>query len=55
VLKIPFFPVATSFKSLSLPTQVKTKSDSLAASSGVSAILPLYSLVHFSALDFVLL
>ena len=35
--------------------QVNTKSDSLAASSGVSAILPLYSLIHFSALDFVLL
>ena len=29
-LKIPFFPIATSFKSSSFPTHVKTKFESLA-------------------------
>ena len=40
---------------ISFPTHVKTYSASFAASAGVSAILPLYSLIHFSAFDFVLL
>ena len=55
VLKTPFSPKVTSLKSLSFPTQVKIYSASFAASEGVSAILPLYSLTHFSALDLVLL
>ena len=54
-LNIPFSPKVTSFKSSSFPTHVNTKSESLAASSGVSAILPLYCFIHFSALDLVLL
>ena len=55
VLKSPLSPKVTSLKSLSFPTQVKIYSASFAASAGVSAILPLYSLIHFSAFDFVLL
>ena len=55
VLNAPLLPKVTSLKSLSLPTQVKTYSASFAASAGVSAILPLNSLIHFSAFDFVLL
>ena len=55
VLKMPFFPIVTSCKSLSFPTQVNTKSEFFAACSGVSAISPLYCLIHFSAFDFVLL
>jgi len=51
----PFSPVATSLKSSSLPTHVKMKSAPSAASAGVLAILPLYSPIHFSALDLVLL
>jgi len=39
-LKIPLFPKVTSFRSLSFPTHVNTKSESFAASSGVSAIFP---------------
>ena len=53
VLNAPWSPKVTSLKSLSLPTQVKIYSASLAASAGVSAILPLYSPIHFSAFDFV--
>ena len=55
VLNNPFFPVATSLKSSSLPTHVKMKSAPSAASAGVLAILPLYSVIHFSALAVVLL
>ena len=55
MLNNPFSPVATSLKSSSLPTHVKIKSAPSAASAGVLAILPLYSPIHFSALDLVLL
>ena len=38
VVKIPFFPIATSFRSSSFPTHVNTKSAPAAASAGVSAL-----------------
>ena len=47
--------MVTSLRSLSFPTHVKTKSEFFAASSGESEILPLYSINHFSALDYVLI
>ena len=41
--------MVTSFKSLSLPTHVKIKSASLAASAGVGAVLPLKVSAHLLA------
>ena len=49
VLKIPLSPKVTSFKSLSFPTHVKTKSAPSEAFAGVSAFTPLYSVSHLSA------
>ena len=49
-LKAPLAPSVTSRRSLSLPTQQNTKSASLAASAGVGAVLPPYSLAQASAL-----
>ena len=42
-------------KIVNLPTQVNIKSASIAASAGVSALLPEYSETHFSAFEEVLL
>ena len=49
-LKIPLSPKVTSFRSLSFPTHVNTKSDPSAAFAAVSAFEPLYSVNHLSAL-----
>ena len=49
VLKTPFSPKVTSFKSLSFPTHVKIKSAPLAAFAGVSALDPLNSATHLLA------
>ncbi|MNL67982.1 hypothetical protein D3C87_1926340 [compost metagenome] len=46
----PSASVVTDRRSSSLPTQVKTKSASLAASAGVAAALPPNCATHFSAL-----
>ncbi len=46
----PSLPTVTARRSSSLPTQVKTKSASFAASAGVRKALPPNSAAHFSAL-----
>ena len=52
-LKIPLSTKVTSFRSLSFPTHVKTKSAPSAAFAGVSAFEPLYSVNHLFALALV--
>src|SRR5215813_14462813 len=47
--KAPVGPRVTDRRSLSLPTQVKTKSAPSAAAFGVGADRPPYSATHFSA------